>query len=121
VTFSAAIASSLTALADLSGNVLYSDDSFNLLVDGQTVLFFSDVVSATPGQSAIDIQSPALTGAVSLTDGTHDLFLELDTEQSAYTAAPDKVGTFALLLLGWASLAAAARWGRKLPAAVDGL
>jgi hypothetical protein len=120
VSFSAALASSLTAIADLSGNVLYSDDSFNLLVDNQTVLFFSDVVSAAPGQSAIDIQSPSLADTVSLADGTHDLYLELDTEQSAYTT-PDTGGTFALLLLGAGSLAATARLARKRPARVDGL
>jgi hypothetical protein len=119
VSFSATLASSLSALADWSGNVLYSDDSFLLNVDNQTVLFFSDLVSATPGQFAADIQNPSLTGSVSLADGPHDLFIELDTEQSAYTA-PDEAGGFALLLLGLGFLAAAARRAGNLPAALAG-
>lgn len=117
LSFSAAIASSLSAIADLSGNVLYSDDSFILNVDYEPVLFFSDSLSATPGQSVTDIQGPLLTNAVSLNDGTHDLFIELDTEQSAYTTpVPDEAGTLVLLLLGLGVLAAAARWAGNLPA-----
>jgi hypothetical protein len=112
VSFTAGLDSTLEAVADLSGTVLYSDDSFNVLVDGKSILFFSDVVGAAPGTLSGDSQLPSLNDTVSLADGSHDLFIVLDTEQSAFTT-PDQSGTFGLLLLASGSLVAATRFARQ--------
>jgi hypothetical protein len=102
VTFGAAINSLLQGAADANGQVLDDETVVNLQVDGSPVLFFDDSQTLNPGQTLYDLQTPTLTDTVNLASGSHDLFIELDTEQQALEVIPEMPNV--TLLLGGTAL-----------------
>jgi len=107
VTFGAIIAAAQAMQTDAGGQVLEDEVTFNLNVDGSSVLVYDNALTLGPSGFLSTSASPTLSSGISLTSGSHDLYIELDDEQEVLEMpAPDGGRTVLLLLAALGSLAA---------------
>jgi hypothetical protein len=113
VDFGISLLGFLSLMTDASGELAQTDLVFNLLLDGETVLFQNWSQTIGPDGSLFDQFSTTLTGSRSLTYGTpHSLLLRVDSESRVVntdTVVPEPA-TLTLLGLG---LCVAGRFGRS--------
>jgi hypothetical protein len=120
VSFGAIIAAAQALQTDAGGQVLENELTFNLNVDGNSVLFYDNPLTLGPSASLTTGTVPgySLSDSVSLTAGSHDLYIELDSEQDVLETAVPEPSTYVLLLitfgagLGWKRRAVGAICGR---------
>jgi len=94
---------------DAGGQVLENEVIFNLNVDSSPALVYDNPLSLGPSASYSTGVTTNLSASVDLSAGSHDLYIELDSEQQVLeTTVPDH-GRTCLLLLSALGLLAAVR------------
>jgi MYXO-CTERM domain-containing protein len=111
VVISADITGSLHVATDATGVLAQGEIVYNLLVDGNPVLFHDDLLSVGPSTTQDQAVSQTLTATITLQFDTPYSFLsEVDAESRAITAPVPEPGTWLLALAG---LGLPASWKRR--------
>jgi hypothetical protein len=109
VDFSVDLTGLLQVQTDKFGELARAETIFNLLVNGDTLLFRDDILSIGPNGLQTLSFAPTLTGKMTLTYGTpYDLVLRVDSESeviNAFGTVPEPASV-TLLCLGFGALGA---------------
>jgi hypothetical protein len=106
VMFSALLSFALTAMTDATGTAS-GEFIFNMGVDGDSLLSFSDQVMVGPNGSVSDSGNPILTETITLDSSIQHYFvIFMDTDYRSQPV-PDRGETYLLLLIGWSAVVVA--------------
>ena len=113
VSLGAVISTAQAMTTDAGGQVLENELIFNLNVDGNPVLLFDNPLTQGPSAMSETGTGPdgsTLDSSVDLTAGSHDLYIELDSEQQVLETAVPEPSTYILFLI---TFGAGLAWKRQ--------